>query len=166
MSDTKSLFAEGTDVILRAVGAASGCAFIWNTEAQRLDLVRALGDPTDADHAACKTAWVLANLALMAGGAVPASPPVSDAGTGPLCVPICEGDDTLGVICLREKADGSPVGPDDAEAMARLGRMLGRLCLAASQREHFAKLALRIAHCGLIWPGSARGSGPAGGKSA
>lgn len=161
MRDPTSLFTDGAGVILRAVGAGAGCAFLWKNETQRLELVATVGEPLESDRTASMDAWLQANEAIMAPAALstgdPASalsstdaPPSEVPGVGPLCVAIREPDAPLGVVCLREKADGTPISPGDVEALQGLSRMLGRLCLAARHREHFAMLALRDAETGLL----------------
>jgi hypothetical protein len=143
-----ALLREGAAVILRGLGAARGCLFTRNNRTARLDLAAAVGEPPgvnverlEGERAAAERVFRTGKAAL-----VPGRTP----GDALLCVPVCGEGETIGVLCMSRKDDGSAAGPGDRDAAAALAGSLARLYDAAAQRDQFAAYALRDPETGLL----------------
>ena len=143
-----ALLREGAAVILRGLGAARGCFFVRNSRTSGLDLAATVGEPPgvnverlEGERAAAERVFRTGKAAL-----VPGRTP----GDALLCVPVCGEGETIGVLCMSRKDDGSAAGPGDRDAAAALAGSLARLYDAAAQRGQFAAYALRDPETGLL----------------
>jgi hypothetical protein len=146
--DSQALLREGATIILRGLGAARGCFFMWNSRAARLDLAATAGEPPGVNVERLETERAAAERAARTGE--PATLPGRTSGDTLLCVPVREGDEAFGVLCVSRKADGSAAGHADRSAAVSLAGSLARLYRASVQREQFASLALRDPETGLL----------------
>jgi CheY-like chemotaxis protein len=144
----EALLREGAAVILRGLGAARGCLFAWNSRTSGLDLAVAVGEPPGVNVERLQSERAAAERIIRTGKAalVPGRTP----GDALLCVPVCGEGETIGVLCMSRKDDGSAAGPGDRDAATALAASLARLYGAAAQREQFATYALRDPETGLL----------------
>ena len=153
MARPQILFRDGAALILRALGVRRGCAFSCNADTGRLEVAATFGEAADPGRAGTETERAPAELALRTGDVLFVEAGADDAPPGGiLCIPVREGGVTHGVVCFSGKADGSAIGRDDRQTAEALVAVLSRLYSAASQREEYARLALRDVETGLLKP--------------
>jgi hypothetical protein len=153
LADPATILQDGGRLLLDALGAARGCVLTAQGPGGRFAMIASVGadgpgDVFGMERAVAERAAAAGEplLVEMTGGAGPA------AADALLCLPIRESGRTFGVVCLSRKAAGGLPGPADRAAAAPLAEALARLCQAAAQRDHFARLAQRDAETGLLRP--------------
>lgn len=152
LAEPLPLFRDGSRLILDALRAARGCAFVWSEQDDRLDLAVTVGgdeglgasDPEPVRSAASRCLRTGERLWLPPGTA--GAPP-----GGLLCVPVRDQESTVGVICLSAtRAQGSLAPEDDRRGADGLAGILARLYRAAMRQQQYARLAYRDVETGLL----------------
>ncbi|MEA3367269.1 MAG: GAF domain-containing protein, partial [Planctomycetota bacterium] len=135
LAEPLPLFRNGACLILDALRAARGCAFVWSQQDDRLDLAGTVGgdeglgagDPEPVRSAASRCMRTGERLRLPPGTA--GAPP-----GGLTCVPVRDQESTVGVLCLSATSvEGSPA-PEDRRGADGLAGILAHLYRAAVRR--------------------------------
>lgn len=144
----QALFCDGSMLILGALGVRRGCALARPPGTGRLDAAMTY-DQTgsggfEAERAAAERALGTGEVLLLPDGTVGVRR------GGLLCVPVRDAGEAFGAICFTDKTDGTPLDQADRGAAAALADALARLCRLATQRDRYARLALRDVETGLL----------------
>ena len=150
-SQPQPLLRDGAMLIFRALGARQGHVFSCGPDGGDPEPVAAFGEADlddlaglEAERAAAERTLRTREVLLVAAGTAGAPP------DGLLCVPVCLGDSTFGILCLSGKTDGTPLDAGDRDAAAALADVLAHLYRSALLRTEYAQQALRDPKTGLL----------------
>ena len=160
LSDAENILAEGTDVILDALGAARATVLLQRSSLVDSELVQALQVGPPPPREVLQTQRVGAEEVLRTGRALLASRRPHLTRGGPdahgvgatLLLPLRERAETFGVLCLSGKAEGLAVTADDLDAAAPLADSVACLYRAALHRRRYADEVLRDPETALLAP--------------
>ncbi|HUU90554.1 MAG TPA: hypothetical protein VM238_05020 [Phycisphaerae bacterium] len=150
-SQPQPLLRDGAMLIFRALGARQGHVFACGAAGGGPEPVAAFGEADldnltglEAERTAAERTLRTREVLLIAAGTAGAPP------DGLICVPVCLGDSTFGMLCLSGKTDGTPLDAGDRDAAAALADVLAHLYRSALLRTESAQQALRDPKTGLL----------------
>lgn len=146
-SASGTILREGAAIILHALDATRGCLFLLDRATEKLHLLTGVSEAPGEGLEAFENERAAAEQALHANEALLAE---AASGRAILCVPMRNDDETLAVLCLSAKRDGTAPNLDDRDAASRLVSVMARLHGAAAWLERFAAMAMRDAETGLL----------------
>jgi len=151
LSDAENILAEGTDVILDALGVARATVLLQRSSIVDSELVQALqvGPPPPGE--ALQALRVGAEEVLRTGRALLARGPDAHGVGATLLLPLRERAEVFGVLCLSGKAEGLAVTADDLDA-APLVDAVACLYRAALHRRRYAGQVLYDPETALLAP--------------
>jgi len=151
LSDAENILAEGTDVILDALGVARATVLLQRSSIVDSELVQALqvGPPPPGE--VLQTQRIGAEEVLRTGRALLARGPDAHGEGAALLLPLRERAEVFGVLCLSGKAEGLAVTADDLDA-APLADSVACLYRAALHRRCYAGQVLRDPETALLAP--------------
>ena len=152
LSDAENILAEGTDVILDALGVTRATILLQRSSLVDSELVQALqvGPPPPGE--VFQAQRLGADEVLRTGRALLAGGPDAHGVGATLLLPLREQAETFGVLCLSGKAEGPPVTADDLDAAAPLADSVACLYRAALHRRRYAGEVLRDPETALLTP--------------
>jgi hypothetical protein len=151
LSDAENILAEGTDVILDALGVARATVLLQRSSIVDSELVQALQVGPPPPWEALQAQRVGAEEVLRTGRALLARGPDAHGEGATLLLPLRERAEVFGVLCLSGKAEGLAVTADDLAA-APLADSVACLYRAALHRQHYAGQVLRDPETALLAP--------------
>jgi GAF domain-containing protein len=152
LSDAENILAEGTDVILDALGVTRATVLLQRSSIVDSELVQALQVGPPHPEEVLQTQRVGAEEVLRTGRALLARGPDSHGVGATLLLPLRERAETFGVLCLSGKAAGLPITADDLDAAAPLADSVACLYRAALHRRRYAGEVLRDPETALLAP--------------
>ena len=152
LSDAENILAEGTDVILDALGVTRATVLLQRSSIVDSELVQALqvGPPPTGE--VLQTQRVGAEEVLRTGRALLARGPDAHGEGATLLLPLRERAEVFGVLCLSGKAEGLPITADDLDAAAPLADSVACLYRAALHRRRYAGQVLCDPETALLAP--------------
>ena len=152
LSDAENILAEGTDVILDALGVARATVFLQRSSIVDSELVQALQVGPPPPEEVLQMLRIGAEEVLRTGRALLARGPDAHGVGAALLLPLREQAEVFGVLCLSGKAEGLPITADDLNAAAPLADSVACLYRAALHRRRYAGEVLRDPETSLLTP--------------
>ncbi|MGB2829660.1 MAG: GAF domain-containing protein [Phycisphaerae bacterium] len=152
LTDAENILAEGTDVILDALGVTRATVLLQRSSIVDSELVQALqvGPPPPSE--ALQAQRIGAEEVLRTGRALLARGPDAQGEGATLLLPLRERAEVFGVLCLSGKAEGLPITADDLDAAAPLVDAVACLYRAALHRRRYAGQVLCDPETALLAP--------------
>ena len=152
LTDAENILAEGTDVILDALGVARATVLLQRSSIVDSELVQALQVGPPPPEEVLQTQRVGAEEVLRTGRALLARGPDAQGEGATLLLPLRERAEVFGVLCLSGKAEGLPITADDLDAAAPLADSVACLYRAALHRRRYAGQVLYDPETALLAP--------------
>jgi hypothetical protein len=152
LSDAENILAEGTDVILDALGVTRATVLLQRSSIVDSELVQALQVGPPPPEEVLQAQRIGAEEVLRTGRALLARGPDAHGVGATLLLPLRERAETFGVLCLSGKAEGLPITADDLDAAAPLADSVACLYRAALHRRRYAGEVLRDPETALLAP--------------
>jgi len=152
LSDAENILAEGTDVILDALGVARATVLLQRSSIVDSELVQALQVGPPPPEEVLQTQRIGAEEVLRTGRALLARGPDAHGVGATLLLPLRERAEVFGVLCLSGKAEGLAITADDLDAAAPLVDSVACLYRAALHRRRYAGQVLCDPETALLAP--------------
>jgi len=152
LTDAENILAEGTDVILDAVGVTQATVFLQRPSLFDSELVQALQVGPPPPEEVLQALRIGAEEVLHTGRALLAQSPDAQGVGVTLLLPLREGAETFGVLCLSGKAEGPPITGEDLDAAAPLADSVACLYRAALHHRRYAGQVLSDPETALLSP--------------
>jgi len=152
LSDAENILAEGTDVILDALGMARATVLLQRSSIVDSELVQALQVGPPPPEEVLQMLRIGAEEVLRTGRALLARGPDAHGVGATLLLPLREQAEVFGVLCLSGKAEGLPITADDLNAAAPLADSVACLYRAALHHRRYVGQVLYDPETALLAP--------------